>query len=120
MSQMGDVIRDVVGSVLPTLFGDTYTLTVDPHGTPKAYTIQGTPDEDIQKHRDNGLTIRDDDQVVILYQKTASPALAWADFQASDYLSGPSDAANRASQNLVITDVMRDPANATFILSVGT
>lgn len=112
-----DLIRSAIGGTVPEILGDTYTVTVDPQGTNTTYTGKGTPDTDVQRHRDNGLTVEDTDQVVILYQ-TEFPS-NMPDPGPSDYLTGPTDAANRSSESLVITDSMRDPANATWIVSAG-
>lgn len=148
MSAILDTIRNVIGSVGDAVLADTYTLTTDPQGTPVVYTCRGVPDDDVARHRDNGLTVEDVDNIVILFQikciggasnrltdaagnqltDAVGNALTDAagadgvltDISTGDYLTGPSDANNRASENMVVNDFMRDPANATWVIAAGT
>ena len=119
MSSILDLIRNTVGPTLDPLMADTYTVTTDPHGTPTVYTCRGVPDNDFESHRENGLSIKETDQVIILFQ-TASPTLTKALLNPGNYIEGPSDANHRASEKLIISDSIQDPANATFIVSAGT
>jgi len=116
MSSLLDMVRDVVNAVLPPLVADTYTVTVLA-GNGTAYTIQGTPTDDIESARESGLTVQENDDVVILYQKTA-PTLTGID--PGDWLTGPSDANNRSSRVAIINSIVVDPANATWTVAAGT
>lgn len=115
MSAILDSIRSIVGAVLPPLVGDTYTVTVSA-GTGTAYSIKGTPSDDIQSARDSGLTVDENEQVVILYQATNT---SLTDIDPGDWLTGPSDADNRSSEVLIINSIIRDPANATWVVAAG-
>lgn len=114
MSSILDSVRAIAGSSLDFVM-DTFTVTVDPQGTDTDYTCRGWVEDDQERYRERGLTIESGDAVIGLLQAQSATL---TDISPNDHIEGPSDSNHRASKKGVIRDVLADPANATWMLSV--
>lgn len=114
MSATLDMIKSVVGSSMDFLMDD-YTVTVDPQGDNTTYSCRGVVSDDLERHRERGLVVETGERVIILLQ-AQTPTLT--DIQVGDYIEGPTNNSNR-SEKSVIKSIVRDPADATWVLAVA-
>lgn len=114
MSSTLDMIRSTVGSALDFVMDD-YTLTSDPHGDNVEYACRGIVSDDLEKHREQGLVVETGERVIILLQNQSATL---TDISTGDYIEGPTNNADR-SEKSVVRSVVRDPADATWLLAVS-
>jgi hypothetical protein len=142
MSSTLEMIRTVAGSALNFLMDD-YTITTDPMGTDPntlvdaaaytlvdasgntltdantgstSYSCRGVVSDDLERHRDQGLVVETGERVIIILQ---SQSATLTEIQPGDWIEGPTNDTRSRSEKSVIKSIVRDPADATWMLAVA-